>query len=64
LKQPEHTKNVLHPIGEQASNDFISLPQAHFSTGAFGRKSISVLRPKQAAIWLTNRSKIAPPSFK
>jgi hypothetical protein len=33
LKQPEQTKNVLHPIGEQASNDFISLPQPHLFTG-------------------------------
>jgi hypothetical protein len=38
LKQPEHTKNVLHPRGEQASNDFTSLPQVHLFTGTFRLK--------------------------
>jgi hypothetical protein len=35
LKQPKHTKKVVHPNGEHASNDFISLPQAHLFTAGF-----------------------------
>lgn len=44
LKHPEQTTKVLQPVGEHASNDFVSRPQPHLSMPVFGRNCISSLR--------------------
>lgn len=44
LKQPEQTTKVLQPVGEHASNDFVSRPQSHLDMPVFSVECISSLR--------------------